>query len=166
MIRSLVLLAAVTLAFASPASAQEWTLAAAADGHGETLTTDLGSGRSYVFECAADAVVITYTGVTGLNDLMTNTKVGDAPGSVMSDGAAMMALYTGKGEPEFQPAEFRPNPHNGWDLTLRLKPTDRTLKGLEKTDMMSLFTTGFTAAVPVETETRALFKGFLARCRG
>ncbi|WP_324807710.1 hypothetical protein SH584_00500 [Sphingomonas sp. LY29] len=42
---------------------------------------------------------------------------------------------------------------------------DKALKGLEKASMLSLFTTGFTAANEIDEDTRAQFSGFLARCR-
>jgi hypothetical protein len=129
-----------------------------------TLAIDLE--RSYIFECTPNAVAITYTGVTDLLDIRGKGKVGDAPGSVMPEGAAMMALYTGKGDPQFLPAEYKPNPVKGWDLTLRMAKNDRALKGLEKTEMLSLFTTGYTRANAVDAETRAQFTGFLARCKG
>lgn len=166
MTKTIMLLSVGALSLATPAAAQNWSFVGSDDANGETMNLDLGSGRSYIFECTADAVKITYTGVTDLMDFKTGQKVGDAPGSVMPEGAAQMALYTGKGNPDFPPAEYRPNAENGWDLTLRLKKTDRALKGLEKTEMMSLFTSGYTAAVSVDAETRASFKGFLTRCKG
>jgi hypothetical protein len=130
------------------------------------MTLEIGSGRSYIFECTPNAVAITYTGVTDLLDIRGEGRVGDAPGSVMPEGAAMMALYTGKGEPRFLPAEYKPNPVKGWDLTLRMAKNDKALNGLEKADMLSLFTTGYTAANTVDAATKAQFAGFLRRCRG
>jgi hypothetical protein len=129
------------------------------------MVLEIDPQRSYIFECTPDAVAITYTGVTDLLDFRGKSKVGDAPGSVMPEGAAIMALYTGKGEPQFLPADYKPNPVKGWDLTLRMAKSDKALKGLEKTEMLSLFTTGYTAANTVDAEARAQFKGFLARCR-
>jgi hypothetical protein len=155
------------LVFAStPSHAEGWKIVGAGNGHGETMTLEIDPERSYIFECAPDAVVITYTGVTDLLDIRGKGKVGDAPGSVMPEGAAVMALYTGKGDPQFLPAEYKPNPAKGWDLTLRMAKNDKALKGLEKANMLSLFTTGYTAANDVDANTRAQFSGFLSRCRG
>ncbi|MHA6719783.1 hypothetical protein ACX40Y_10075 [Sphingomonas sp. RS6] len=122
--------------------------------------------RSYTFECTPDAVAITYAGATDLLNIRGEGKVGDAPGSAMPEGAAMMALYTGKDEPQFMPAEYKPSAGQGWDLTIRLAKNDKALKGLERADMLSLFTTGYTAARPLDADARAQIKGFLARCRG
>lgn len=154
------------LAVSAPSLAGDWKAAGAGNGRGETMTLEIDAQRSYIFECTPNAVAITYTGVTDLLDIRGEGKVGDAPGSVMPEGAAMMALYTGKGEPRFLPAEYKPNPMRGWDLTLRIPKNDKALKGLEKADMLSLFTTGYTAANVVDAETRAQFSAFLARCRG
>lgn len=154
------------LLVSTPSLAEGWKIAGAGNGRGETMTLEIDSARSYIFECAPDAVVITYTGVTDLLDFRGKGRVGDAPGSVMPEGAAMMALYTGKGDPQFLPAEYKPNPAKGWDLTLRMAKNDKALKGLEKANMLSLFTTGYTAANDVDADTRAQFAGFLGRCRG
>jgi hypothetical protein len=162
--RSTVLL--VLSLFSTPSLAGDWKTAGAGNGQGETMTLGIDAARSYIFECTPSAVAITYTGATDLLDIRGKGKVGDAPGSVMPEGAALMALYTGKGEPQFLPAEYKPNPVKGWDLTLRMAKNDKSLKGLEKADMLSLFTTGYTAANTVDAKTRAQFKGFLARCRG
>ena len=164
--RSTALLASSLLLVSTPCLAGDWKIAGAGNGHGETIVLDIDPQRSYIFECTPNAVAITYTGVTDLLDIRGKGKVGDAPGSVMPEGAAMMALYTGKGEPQFLPADYKPNPVKGWDLTLRMAKNDRTLKGLEKAEMVSLFTTGYTAANTVDAEARTQFKGFLARCRG
>lgn len=164
--RSTVLLASILLLFSTPCLASDWKIAGAGNGHGETMVLEIDPQRSYIFECIPDAVAITYTGVTDLLDIRGKGRVGDVLGSVMPEGAAMMALYTGKGEPQFLPADYKPNPVKGWDLTLRMAKNDKALKGLEKTELLSLFTTGYTAANTVDAEARAQFKGFLARCRG
>lgn len=164
--RSTVLLASSLLLVSTPCLAGDWKITGAGNGHGETMVLEIDPQRSYIFECTPDAVAITYTGVTDLLDIRGKGKVGDAPGSIMPEGAAMMALYTGRGDPEFLPADYKPNPVKGWDLTLRMSKSDKALKGLEKTEMLSLFTTGYTAANTVDAKTRAQFKGFLARCRG
>jgi hypothetical protein len=155
------------LAFApSPASAGGWKAAGASNGRGETLSYDHGEDRSWIFECAPDAVIITNVGITDLVDVRLKQKIGDAPGSTITPTASMMTLYTGKGDPEFQPAKASPNAVKGWDFTLRLAKDDKQLKALAKAEMMSLFTTGFTAAVTLEAPERKMFADFLARCRG
>jgi len=160
-----VLTAAAILVLASPSWAGEWKAVGASGGHGEQLTLAVDDTHSYIFECAPDAVVITETGVTELIDLKAKAKVGDAPGSVMPEGAAVMALFTGKGDPEFQTASYAANPAGGWDLTIRMAKGDKRLNALTKTDMFSLFTTGFTAAVTLNPAEKKMFADFLSRCR-
>ena len=159
-------LAAALLVSASTAGASAWKAVGAANGHGETLSLAMDDGHSYSFECAPDAVLISETGVTGLLDIRGGGgKVGDAPGSTMPEGAAVMALYGGKGDPKFLPASYAPNPKMGWDLTIKLAKRDKQLDVLTKSEMMSLFTTGFTAAVSLEAADQKMFADFLARCR-
>ena len=86
------------------------------------MTLEIDPTRAYIFECAPDAVVITYTGATDLLDTRNDGKVGDLPGSAMPEGAAMMALYTGKGDPNFLPAQYAPNPAKGWMHCAALLP--------------------------------------------
>ena len=162
--RSIILL--VLTIFATPTLAGDWKTAGAGNGRGETMILEIDDARSYIFECAPDVVAITYTGVTDLLNLRGEGKVGDTPGSIMPDGAALMALYTGKGEPQFLPAEYKPNEVKGWDLNLNLLKDSKALKNLQKADMLSLFTTGYTVANAIDAETRAQFTGFLKRCRG
>jgi hypothetical protein len=162
----LVVAAAALVISTSSAWATEWKAIGASDGHGERLTLAVDDSRSYIFECAPDAVVITETGVTDLLDIRGGgAKVGDAPGSTMTNGAAVMALYTGKGDPEFQPATYVSNSAKGWDLSLRFAKTEKKLNALAKADMISLFTTGFTAARPLSAGDKKMFADFLARCR-
>ena len=161
-----VLTAAAILVSASPSWAGEWKAVGAAGGHGEQLALAIDDTHSYIFECAPDAVVITETGVTDLLDIRGGgTKVGDAPGSTMPEGAALMALFTGKGDPDFMPATAVANPAKGWDLTIRMAKSDKRLNALAKTDMLSLFTTGFTAAVTLSAAEKKMFADFLSRCR-
>lgn len=161
-----VIVAAAVLLSAGPASAGGWQAIGAAGGHGEQLTLAIDDTHTYTFECAPDAIVITETGVTDLLDIRGGgAKVGDAPGSTMPEGAAMMALFTGKGDPDFMPASAVANPAKGWDLTIRMAKGDKRLNGLAKTDMFSLFTTGFTAAVTLDAAEKKLFADFLSRCR-
>jgi len=99
-------LAAALLVSASTAGASAWKAVGAANGHGETLSLAMDDGHSYSFECAPDAVLISETGVTGLLDIRGGGgKVGDAPGSTMPEGAAVMALY---GLPETYFEQFVP----------------------------------------------------------
>lgn len=162
---SATLFAAMALMGATPALAKGWQLTPAAEGHGLQLSYNAGETPAYLFECAASDVRVVNIGVTDLMDLQTGQKVPDAPGSVMTPGAAMMAIFTGKGQPDFQPAETAPNAVKGWDLTLRLAKTDKQLRALEKADMISLFTTGYTMAVAMDSESHALAKDFLKQCR-
>jgi hypothetical protein len=154
------------LMLAAPVSAGEWAMVGAGSGDGERLTLAVDEARSYTFECAPDSVAVTETGVTDLLDVRGGGgKIADSPGSTMPEGAAVMALYTGKGEPEFKSATYAANRKKGWDLTIRFAKSDRRLNALAKTDTLSLFTTGFTAAVTLSTAERKMFAVFLGRCR-
>jgi hypothetical protein len=161
-------LAAIAVAVAAaPALAGNWTAQGADGGHGERLTLKLDdNGRSYVIECAPDAVVVVQNGAAELVDLPTKTKIGDAPGSTMLPGASVMALFTGASVPAFKPATAVPNPVKGWDLTLRFAKDDEALKGLDKAEVVMLFTTGVTDMIPLDADDHKLFAGFVARCRG
>ena len=132
---------------------------------GERLTYESGSQVAYKFECQPDAIAITETGVTDILDLRTNRKVGDGPDAVMPEGAALMALFGGNGTPDFQPASSVKNPKGGWDLTIRLKKKGKQLRAIRSSGMISLFTTGYTTAVPIDDATSAIWKGFLKRCQ-
>ncbi|MEA3061674.1 MAG: hypothetical protein QOJ94_1455 [Sphingomonadales bacterium] len=156
-------LAAVVSTAAEAAGAAGWDLQAAAEGRPLTLTYGAGQPLSYRFECAPDAVIVTETGVTKLLDLKTNKPVDDAQATI-PEGAALMALFGGKGDPQFLPAQAVKNPAGGWDLTIRLAKGDKQLKAVGKSDMVSLFTTGETAAVPMDPAARAAWNDFLARC--
>ncbi|MEA3032089.1 MAG: hypothetical protein QOH86_105 [Sphingomonadales bacterium] len=156
-------LAGAAAASAQASGAGGWDLQAAAGGRPLTLTYAAGQPLSYRFECAPDAVVVTETGVTKLLDLKTNKPVDDAQ-AALPEGAALMALFGGKGDPQFLPAQAVKNPAGGWDLTIRLAKGDRQLKAIGKSDMMSLFTTGETAAVPMDSVARAAWNDFLTRC--
>lgn len=150
----------------TPTWAGDWETNGAPEGRGETMVLRLDETRSYIFECTPNAVRVTYTGVTELLNIRGEGNVSDTPGSIMPDGAALMALYTGRGEPQFLPAEYKPNAVKGWDLTLRLSKNDKSLKSLQKASSLSLFTTGYTVANAIDAETRAKFTGFLERCGG
>jgi hypothetical protein len=154
------------LAFSAPAEAADWQLKSAQANRGVTLTYAAGEPVSYRFECAADEVIVTETGVTKLLDVKTGKPVGDDAQAVMPAGAAMMALFSGKGEPDFMPAEATKNAAGGWDLTIRLSKDDKQLKGIGKSEMMSLFTTGYTMAVAMDAAARAKWNDFMRRCKG
>jgi hypothetical protein len=141
-----------------------WELRPAADGHGAVLSVDADDSVTYRFECASDAVIVTQTGVTKLIDLKTGNHIGDDAAAVMPPGAAMMALFGGKGDPKFVPAEAVKNPAGGWDLTIRLPKGDKQLKALGKSEMMSLFTTGYTIAVVMDAESRGKWSAFVQAC--
>jgi hypothetical protein len=142
-----------------------WAVHPGEGDRGEALTFVSGEKVTYRFECAAEEVVVTQTGVTKLMDLKTGKQIGDGPDSVMPSGAAMMAVFGGKGDPQFHPAEASKNSASGWDLTIRLPKDDKQLKAIGKSEMMSLFTTGYTMAVPMDGGDRAVWNGFLNRCR-
>lgn len=152
------------IAASSLAGAQQWQLHSAEAGHGIVLTFSTGHPPSYRFECVANQVVVTETGVTKLMDVKAGKAVGDDAGAVMSPGAAMMAVYSGKGDPQFVPAEAVKNPAGGWDLTIRLPKDDKQLRAISKSDMMSLFTTGETIAVTMDNSARAQWNDFMQRC--
>lgn len=154
----------VMLALSASAEAMSWQLKAVEAGRGPTLTYAADQAVSYRFECVANDVVITETGVTKLMDLNTGKPIGDDSGAVMPAGAAMMALFGGKGDPKFMPAEAVKNPVRGWDLTIRLPKNDKQLKAIGKSEMMSLFTTGYTMAVAMDSSARAQWNEFLKAC--
>lgn len=109
-------------------------------------------------------MIITEAGVTELLDLNSGNKIGDDAGAVMPEGSAMMALFTGKGEPKFVPGSAVKNPAGGWDVTIRLSKNDKQLKAAGKSDMISLFTTGYTMAVAMDANARAKWNDFMQRC--
>jgi hypothetical protein len=156
---------AAMLALSAPAEASGWELRPAQDGRGAVLTFGAGDPVSYRFECTAVDVIVTQTGVTKLLDLNTGKTIGDDAEAVMPQGAAMMAVFAGKGDPKFMPAEAVKNPAGGWDLTLRLAKEDKQLKAIGKSEMMSLFTTGYTMAVAMDGAARATWNDFMRRCQ-
>jgi hypothetical protein len=156
---------AASFALSAPADAAGWQLQPAVGNHGLTLTLDAGERVAYRFECAANEVVVTETGVTKLLDLHTGKPIGDDAQAVMPPGAAVMALFSGKGEPAFMPAEAVKNAAGGWDLTIRVLKGDKQLSAIGKSDMMSLFTTGFTVAVPMDAAARATWNQFMQGCK-
>ena len=149
------------------AMAQGWVLTPAAAGQDLQLSyaaTEQVPG--YLFACTATDIAVTEFGVTELLDIQTGQKIPDAPGSVMTPGASLMALFTGKGQPDFLPAEAVPNAVKGWDMTIHFSKNDKRLRAFGKSDMISLFTTGYTAAVEMDKDDQALARGFLKQCSG
>lgn len=153
------------LASPLPPDADGWTVRPAEGDRGEVLTLISSGAVSYRFECAADAVVVTNTGVTKLLDLKTGKQIGDGPDAIMPPGTAKLAVFAGEGQPRFQSASAVRNPAGGWDLTIRLPKDDKQLKAVGKSEMMSIFTTGFTMAVTIDAKQRAIWNGFLDRCK-
>jgi hypothetical protein len=129
-----------------------------------SLTFNSGEAVSYRFECAPTEIIITETGVTELLDLKTGNRIADGADAKMPPGAAMMALYSGNGTPQLIPAQFAKNPAGGWDLTIRLPKNDRQLKAMGHSQMMSLFTTGYTMGVKMDEDARAKWNDFMQRC--
>lgn len=154
---------AATVAQPVPAHATGWGLEAANETHGLKLVHSPTEGPSYLFECG-DEVLVTERGVTELLDIQTNTKIEDQPGSKITPGASLLALYLGKGQPDLVPAEASPNSNHGWDLTIRLSKTDKQLRALSHTKMISLFTTGYTMAVAINDDDRKIIANFVDQC--
>ncbi len=155
---------ALTISISVPATAGEWKLHDGGEGNGLVLTYGSDEPVSYRFECTSDAILVTETGVIELMDFATGDEVDDGA-ALLPSGAAMMAIYSGKGEPEFLPAKAVKNPRGGWDLTLRLPKDDKQLKALGTSEMMSLFTSGYTMAVAMDGNSRASWKDFMRRCK-
>lgn len=160
-----VLSLAALLAASGPAQSTGWQLQPQESGHGPVLTFNAGDPVSYRFECTSNDVIVTETGVTKLIDLKTGQPIGDDAQAVMPTGAAMMALFGGKGDPQFIPAEGVKNAVSGWDLTIRLPKSDKQIKAVGKAEMVSLFTTGYTMAVAMDGAARAKWNDFMQRCQ-
>lgn len=163
-VAGLIGLALTLSATSAHAEGSGWQIAPATDTSPLTLTYDSGGQVAYRFECLADAVAITQTGVTELMDFSTGQQVDDAADSLPST-ASMMALFSGKGDPQLQPAISSKNPAGGWDLTIELAKKDRQVRGMAKSEMMSLFTSGYTMAVAMDDDSRAIWSAFLKDCK-
>ena len=164
-LKSLAICTALLAASPGFAGVPAWSLRPAVGNIGEQLVFDSGAQVTYVFTCEPTDIAVTQTGVTDILDMNTNSKVGDGPDAKMPEGAALMALFGGKGSPDFQPASATKNPNKGWDLTIHLAKNDKQLRAISSSDMISLFTTGYTEAVEVDGQTRDIWKGFLKRCQ-
>jgi hypothetical protein len=155
---------AILLLTSSPALASGWVLRPATADQALQLSFNAGQTPAYLFACGEADIRVTEFGVTELLDIQTGHKIADEPGSVMAPGASVMALFTGKGDPDFMPAESVPNAVKGWDLTIRFSKTDKRIRALGKSNMLSLFTTGYTMAVDMDSESQALARSFLKQC--
>jgi hypothetical protein len=162
---ALLLTAMLSLGSAAAAQSAGWTVTSA-EGQPTRLSFDgfADKGVRYAFVCEPDGISITETGVTALMDPKTGGKVGDDPGSVMLDGAAVMALFTDRTEPKFIVARARPNEVRGWDLTMKLQLNDPAIKALPRAKAVSLMTTGWTGLAELEAEQRNTIANFLAAC--
>jgi hypothetical protein len=129
---------------------------------------DAGKGVSYTLDCSGDVVRITETGVTELLDMSagSNKRVADeGPDRVMPLKSAMMALYTNKDKnPDFRPGTAVANANKGWDITIEMARNDKAFRALASAQMMSLFTTGFTAAVMLGGPDRKVVANFVLNC--
>jgi hypothetical protein len=159
-----ILCLATMLVLSARAEAGEWKLQLADGDHGVMLTMETGTAISFRFACTADAVFVTETGVTGMIDLKTGKPIGDDAQAVMPPGGAMMGVLAEKAGPQFVPAVAVKNPAGGWDLTIRLAKSDKHLKAVGKSEVMSLFTTGHTIAVQMDDTARAQWNDFMKRC--
>lgn len=155
---------AIMLAISARAEAAGWQLQPANGSRGVILTFGSDAPVRYRFECKTDEVLVTETGVTKLIALKNGHPIGDGPDAVMPPNAAMMALFSGKGSPQFVPAEAMKNTAGGWNLTIRLPKNDEQMKAVGTSKTMSLFTTGYTMAVAMDGAARAKWKDFMRRC--
>src|SRR3954469_3412095 len=80
---------AVMVAFSARAQAADWQLQPAQASRGPVLIYGAGEAVSYRFQCDANEVIVTETGVTKLLDVKTGKPVGDDPQAGMPAGAAM-----------------------------------------------------------------------------
>ena len=157
---------AATLALAAAAdTGKGWQLQPADGSHGEVLTFKADGEISYRFECTANAVVVTQVGNTTLTERRNGRAIDDGPDAGMADGAATMAIFGGKGDLRFQPAEAVKNPAGGWDITIRLPKDDKQLKAIAKSERLSLFSTGYAIEVVMSSGARAKWTDFMKRCQ-
>lgn len=158
---------------ASGASAQSpggWVVEGSRSAPPYRLTLpDAGKGVSYIFDCSGQNLLVTETGVTELLDIkasVPNTRVPDTgEGRVMPEGSALLAIFTGRGDPDFKLGSAKANPLKGWDITIELPRTDKVFQNLGKADMLSLFSTGYTALVALEKADRKTMTDFVKECR-
>ncbi|HEX6377223.1 MAG TPA: hypothetical protein VFZ91_16040 [Allosphingosinicella sp.] len=145
---------------APPVTASGW-----AAGPGAKVMLSEAGERVYELDCSGAELVVTQFGVTHLLDLEKNQPVGDAEGTTLPAGAAVMALATDKVEPNLVGASAVRNARTGWDMTIRLSKSDPALLSLPKSKYVSLFTTGFTRAMELDRADRKLLATFVGQCR-
>lgn len=151
-----------TAADVPAAPAEGWQVEA-----GPSLIFREAGAPVYKLDCSGSGLEVTNFGVTQLLDVQRNKPVGDAEGSALPAGAAVMALATDKTEePEMVPARSARNAAGGWDMTISLRKNDPVFRSLPRADFVSLFTTGFTRAVQLGKEERTLIGDFVRQCRG
>jgi hypothetical protein len=150
----------VSASLASAASAAGWQ-----SGPGPQIRLGEAKAPLYMLDCSGLELVVTQFGVTKLRDMQANALVSDTEGSTLPPGAALMALFTDKVDPNMVPASAVRNAKAGWDMTIRLRKDDRAFLSLPKAGMVSLFTTGFTTASMVDKADRKLFADFVKQCR-
>ena len=152
---------AMALISAAAASAGGWHA-----GPGAQISFSDSKRTVYRLDCSGPELVVTQYGVTQLLDVQENKPVGDSDGSTLPAGAAVMALATDKVEPNMIQASAVRNAERGWDMTIKLPKDDPTFRSLPRAEYVSLFTTGFTLAVPLGKADRKLLSAFVAQCRG
>lgn len=156
------------IAGALPASAQtsSWRVLGSTNAPPFKMSFSFGAQAvGYQFECRANAVVITETGVTQLMDPQTGQKISDAPGAEITPLASTMGLFTDKVQPKLAPASAKLNPVRGWDLTITLPADDPAFRSLKTATTMSLMTTGWTGLVELSPQDRKLISTFVDGCR-
>lgn len=150
---------------ATTATAAGWQVEGQPGATPYRLSFAVSENVSYAFECRPDGVLVSETGVTQLMDVQTGAKIGDEPGATISPGAAYLMLMTKpKASPDFIPAKATPNPVRGWNLSVLLPKTDKQWRALPKAQMVSLMTTGWTGAVMLDAQSRAVISGFVQGC--
>ncbi|RYF92700.1 MAG: hypothetical protein EON95_11485 [Caulobacteraceae bacterium] len=148
-------LTAALLIAASPLAAQaasNWKVVGAPGEAVFALTAPIviDKGVNYTFQCEADSVAIMQTGVS---DLLPPAEV-----------PLVMGLLSDKADLVMKPAAGRANPKGGQDLMIRLSKKDKAIRTLGEAKMISLATTGFTAAVSLDDQDRSIIAGFVDRC--
>ena len=159
-------LVSIFLLAAGQASAgpSQWTVEGAPEVRKLRFDGFADKGVAYTFTCAGQTLTATESGVTELMNPQDSRKIGDAPGSSMPAGAAVMTIFTDLTEPAFTAADAIPNAKSGWDLTIRLPLKDPAVRALSKATSMSLMTTGWTGLVQLDAEDHAIISSFMKTC--
>ena len=155
------------LAMPVAAKAGSWTIEGGPNAPPFRMSFSFGQPTvTYRFECQANQMLISETGVTQLLDVQTGVKIGDEPGATITPGASVMGVYTDKVKPKLVPATAVANPSKGWDMSIALPLTDPSVRSMSKAGMVSLMTTGWTGAVELSSDDRKLIATFLGQCHG